>query len=185
MRSNFNTSERTAPIGPMRIIFWIIQALWLAAALSLGMGSARAETPDEPDLGKQQAVLGQAADVGTTGVGLLLGAAEANPLGLLTLGVKAVAYEKIKSSSPAEQPRLWGIYGAMGWGAAANNLCVIATIATGGGAAAFCPLLGLGAGLSSWSAGFKERDKATFAAICKEAQSQNPTLECVYTEPNG
>jgi|GEM_PF-4101798 len=42
---------------------------------------------------KSDAVYGQAADLTTTGVGLLLGAAEAKPLGLLTLGVKAMAYQ--------------------------------------------------------------------------------------------
>lgn len=66
------------------------------------------------DTGQSSAVLGQAADVGTTDAGLLLGAAEANPLGLVTLGIKAVAYQKIKNSPPVEQPRLWGMYGALG-----------------------------------------------------------------------
>ena len=122
--------------------------------------------------------------MGTTGVGLLLGAAETNPLGLLTLGIKAVAYQKIKDSPPVEQPRLWGMYGAMGWGAAANNLCVIAAIATGGAAAAVCPLIGLGAGMGSWSAGSEERDKATFAVMCEEARIKNPEMVCTYTGSN-
>jgi len=183
MESHSSSSDQTSTISPLRIVFWLLQALWLATALSLGMGSARAETPPPSDTGQQQAVLGQAADVGTTGVGLLLGAAEANPLGLLTLGLKAVAYQKIKASPAAEQPRLWSMYGAMGWGAAANNICIIATIATGGGAAVLCPLLGLGAGISNWNAGNEERDRATFAVLCKEAKSQNPTLQCTYSEP--
>jgi hypothetical protein len=68
--------------------------------------------------------------------------------------------------------------------AAANNLCVIAAIATGGGAAVLCPLIGLGAGMGSWSSGTDERDKATFAAICQEAKIKNPDMVCTYTGSN-
>jgi hypothetical protein len=97
------------------------------------------------------------------------------------------AYEcqKIKNSPPVEQPRLWGMYGALGWGAAANNLCVIATIATGGAGAVLCPLLGLGAGIGSWNAGTEERDRATFAAICDQAKIKNPDMVCIYNGSNG
>lgn len=175
-----NAPQRSSFIHPLRIVFWLIQATWLIAALSLGIGTARAETTTEAKSGERNALIGQAADIGTTGAGLLLGAAEANPLGLMTLGIKAVAYQKIKDSPPVDQPRLWGMYGALGWGAAANNLCVIATIATGGGAAVLCPLIGIGAGMSSWSSGTEERDRATFAAICSEAKVKNPTIVCVY-----
>lgn len=164
--------------------------LAMASAPTTSMATESAARSDEyasmapTDTGQSNAVMGQAADVGTTGAGLLLGAAEANPLGLVTLGIKAVAYQKIKSSPPVEQPRLWGMYGAMGWGAAANNLCVIAAIATGGGAAVLCPLLGLGAGMTSWNAGTEERNRATFAAICNEAKVKNPALVCIYNGSN-
>jgi hypothetical protein len=155
-----------------------------ACCTSLGLAHA-----DDSNLGaeaqtvvamKSNATYGQAADVATTGIGLLLGAAEANPLGLLTLGVKAMAYQKIKESPPVEQPRMWSMYGALGWGAAANNLCVIAAIATGGTAAIFCPLIGLGAGMGSWNADAKKRDEATFAAICQEEKVKNRDLVCIY-----
>ena len=177
-----------------RLRSWLI-----AAACCSALGLAHAETDIAPAADQtiamaetdhaaeleNNAVLGQTADVGTTGAGLLLGAAEANPLGIVTLGIKAIAYQKIKDSPPVDQPRMWGMYGALGWGAAANNLCVIASIATGGGAAVLCPLLGLGAGMSSWSAGSEERDRATFAVICKEAKQNNPDLVCVYNPPKG
>jgi hypothetical protein len=100
---------------------------------------------------QDQAVAAQVADLGTTGVGLMMGAAEANPLGVLTIGMKVVAYQKIKAAPPEEQPRLWSAYGAMGWGAAANNLCVIAAIASGGVGAALCPAIGLVAGFGVWN----------------------------------
>jgi hypothetical protein len=112
--------------------------LLLAGAACLAMGSARADEgpPQENQALQQQAVNGQWADVGTTGIGLAMGATEANPLGILTLGVKAYAYAQIKEAPLVEQPRMWSAYGAFGWGAAANNVCIIAAIASGGAAAA-------------------------------------------------
>lgn len=159
------------------------------SASPLAAPSSALETPatspsEHMESLQSNALYGQAADVGSTGIGLALGAAEANPLGILTLGVKAAAYQKIKNSPPVEQPRLWGMYGALGWGAAANNLCVIAAIATGGVGAAVCPLIGLGAGMGSWSANTEERNKATFAAMCQEAKLTNPNLVCVYNGSN-
>jgi hypothetical protein len=74
--------------------------------------------------GEQKAVAGQGADLGTTAVGLALGAAEANPLGIGLLGVKVLAYQHIKAAPSIEQPAMWSAFGALGWGAAANNVCV-------------------------------------------------------------
>jgi hypothetical protein len=164
---------------------WLRSGL-MAAACCASLGLAHAEERSTPAKAppvsaiESRAVDAQMADVATTGVGLLLGAAEANPLGLLTLGFKAIAHQNIKNSPTVEQPRLWSMYGALGWGAAANNLCVIAAIATGGGAAVLCPLIGLGAGIGSWNAKAEERDKATFGAICQEAKSKNPKMVCIY-----
>lgn len=157
-----------------------LQALLLAGAACLAAGQARADTTVAL---ADKAANGHWADVGSTGVGLAMGAAEANPLGLLTLGVKAVAYQQIKEAPPLEQPRMWSAYGAFGWGAAANNLCIIATIASGGGAAALCPLLGVAAGVGSWNSDEAQRDRATFDVMCEQARQQNPALQCVYTPP--
>lgn len=168
-------------VRKLRVGFWFIQALWLAGAISLGMSKAQAqEISPAPDAAQSHAMAGQAADLGTTGLGLLLGAAEANPLGLLSVGMKMLAYQQIKNAPAAEQPRLWAAYGAMGWGAAANNVCVIATIATGGAGALLCPMIGLATGLSLWKQGDAERDRTTFAAMCDQARSKNPDLMCTY-----
>ena len=167
---------------PTQIAMVSYNALTYDEASANTIASTVAAKPDAKL--EKQAVMGQTADVGTTAAGLLMGASEANPLGILTLGVKVVAYKHIKEAPPIEQPRMWGMYGAFGWGAAANNLCVIAAIATGGGAAVLCPLLGLGAGIGNWSANRAERDRATFAAICQQAQSRNPNMVCTYTEPS-
>jgi hypothetical protein len=79
-------SARVKSITPLRIIFWLIQALWLAAAVSLGVGTTRDEAPIHKDLGQAHAVIGSAVVapaagvVGTADKGLLLGAAQVNPL---------------------------------------------------------------------------------------------------------
>lgn len=153
----------------------------LSVALStLSLGSWAQESPKL----EQAAVSGQWADVGSTVAGLAMGAAESNPLGLLTLGAKALARQQIQEAPPTEQPGLWSAYGAMGWGAAANNLCVIAAVVTGGGSAALCPLLGVATGIGNWHQDREAREQATFAAVCKQAQQQNPALICRYTPPS-
>lgn len=143
-------------------------------ALLLCLGTAHA--------GEREAVEGQVADAFTTGAGLAMGATEANPLGLATLGVKALAARRISEQPAVDQPPLWSAFEALGWGAAANNLCVIAVITTGGGAAV-CPVLGFGAGLGFWQADAPARHRATFDAICADARAKNLDLVCIYTTP--
>lgn len=176
------SSTRIAPARTLRgISRWrqVSLALVAAAACTVG-GQARAE---EGAALENKAVSGQLADLGSTGIGLALGAAEANPLGLLTLGVKAYAYQQIKEAPAVEQPAMWSAYGAFGWGAAANNVCVIAAIASGGVAAALCPLIGLATGMTTWKGDESRRDRATFAAICEQQRQSNPALTCTYNSP--
>lgn len=153
-----------------------------AAAIFAMSGQARAE---EASALKDNAVAGQVADVSSTGLGLALGAAEANPLGILTLGVKAIAYKQIQEAPVTEQPAMWSAYGAFGWGATANNLCVIAAIATGGAAAALCPLIGVVAGVSVYNGDEDKRNRETFAAICQEQRRAKPYLVCEYRDSKG
>lgn len=100
---------------------------------------------------KEQAIAGQSADVATTAIGLALGAAEANPLGVLTLGVKLVAAHQIEQAPVEEQPALWKTYGAFGWGATANNICILLVMASGGVGGIICPFLGLAVGLGVYN----------------------------------
>lgn len=159
---------------------YLLSSVLLAAAACLAAGAARAEEVVELH---DKAVAGQVADVGSTAIGLAMGAAEANPLGILTLGVKAIAYQQIQEAPPTERPAMLSAYGAFGWGAAANNICVIAAIASGGAAAALCPLLGLATGVTTWNADEERRNRATFDAICEEQKQSNPALVCIYTPP--
>lgn len=181
----FNISaSRTAsasaqPVGAHRHLAHLLIA---AAALCAVSGQARAEESTEL---RDNAVAGQVADVSSTGLGLALGAAEANPLGILTLGVKAIAYKQIKEAPATEQPAMWSAYGAFGWGATANNLCVIAAIATGGAAAALCPLIGVVAGVTVYNGDEDKRNRETFAAICQEQRRTKPDLVCEYRDGKG
>jgi hypothetical protein len=173
-------STRTVP---SRSKWHLASLLLLGAAVSVFTGQARAE--DDPGALQSKAMAGQVADVGSTAVGLALGAAEANPLGILTLGVKAIAYQQIKEAPAAEQPAMWSAYGAFGWGAAANNVCVLAAIATGGAAAALCPLVGLVTGMTVYGGDEEKRNRDTFAAICEEQRQINPKITCEYRGSNG
>lgn len=141
------------------------KAIWVAASLSLACLTTQAT--------ERTAVAAHVADVVTTGAGLSLGAAEANPLGLALLGVKLATYQHIKAQPAEEQPHLWGVFGAFGWAAAANNLCVIAS----GGA---CLAVGALAGLLQWRQAEPERLQAQFAAVCERERLKTPALQCVW-----
>ncbi|MFP8781161.1 hypothetical protein [Hydrogenophaga sp. RWCD_12] len=180
---NFSASRTaSASVQPVGVRRHLAQLLLIAAACA-ATGQARAE--EEGSALRDNAVAGQVADVGSTGLGLALGAAEANPLGILTLGVKAIAYKQIKEAPATEQPAMWSAYGAFGWGATANNLCVIAAIATGGAAAALCPLIGVVAGVTVYNGDEDKRNRETFAAICQEQRRAKPDLVCEYRDGKG
>lgn len=179
-RNTSRTVSTQAPsIGESR---HLVHLLLITLATCAASGQVRAE---ESSALQNSAVAGQVADVGSTGLGLALGAAEANPLGILTLGVKAIAYKQIKEAPATEQPAMWSAYGAFGWGATANNVCVIAAIATGGAAAALCPLVGLFTGMTVYGGDEEKRNRETFAAICEQQRQANPKLACEFKGNNG
>jgi hypothetical protein len=157
----------------------------MRAALTLALCALLA-TPalaDELRDDRREAIASQAADLATTAAGLALGAVETNPLGVLLVIPKVIGYHRIKAAPVVEQPALWSAYQAFGWGAAANNACVIAAIASGGPAIVPCAALGAAVGALSWAwdAGRRERDE--FAEICAAAQADAPGLVCTYSQP--
>lgn len=151
--------------------------LLLAAALF----AAAPAMADELRNDRREAVASQAADLATTAAGLALGAVETNPLGVLLVVPKVVGFYRIKAAPVEEQPALWSAYQAFGWGAAANNVCVIAAIASGGPALVPCAVIGAAVGGASWAwdAGRRERDE--FDALCDSAKALNPATVCKYT----
>jgi hypothetical protein len=152
-----------------------------AALIALALLAAAPAHADDLRTDRREAVAAHAADLATTATGLALGAVETNPLGVLLIVPKVVAYHRIKAAPVAEQPTLWSAYQAFGWGAAANNVCVIAAIATGGPAIVPCMAVGAAVGALSWGwdAGRRERDE--FAEICEQQRQAHPALVCTYT----
>lgn len=110
-----------------------------------------------------------AADVASTGIGLALGAAEANPLGLLTIPGKLIALEYANSLPTGEREYALSAMGSLWTGAAANNVCVILAIVTGGAFAPFCIGVGLAVASAKWQAEANER---LFWAICADERSR-------------
>ena len=120
----------------------IIAALLLACSFGAWAQEVYPETP------RQHAVNGQVADVASTLVGLAVGASEANPLGILVLPIKFYSLRLADDMPPGEgQDQAYRTLAALGYGPAANTLCVILTIATGGSAAPACLLVGIATGL--------------------------------------
>lgn len=119
------------------------------------------------------------ADVATTGIGLALGAAEANPIGLATIPLKLVILDYAESLQDGEKQELQSAIASIWGGASANNLCVIAAIATGGTFAPACVLLGLVYGLTQWETSANERLFWKACQLEKERQN-NPALKCIY-----
>ena len=118
-----------------------------------------------------------AADVATTGIGLALGAAEANPLGLLTLPAKLAAIQHAESLPTGEREYALSAISSMWTGAAANNLCIVAAILTGGAFAPACLIVGAAVGMQRWDAGADER---LFWAVCADERTRNPRLTCEF-----
>jgi hypothetical protein len=97
----------------------------LLALLALFAGAAQAESPDTA--GSRIANMGIAADLGTTAVGLAMGAAEANPLGLATIPLKFIVKAQIEKIPEENQRReAMAQFTGVQFGAAAANLCTLA-----------------------------------------------------------
>lgn len=126
----------------------------------------------------QNALRGQLVDLASTGAGLAMGATEANPLGILAIFAKVVAHQKIKEAPYGDRPRLYNAYGAFGWGAAANNLCVIASIATGVPSIA-CPVVGVVGGVFSFLEDEElQKEAVASASHCEETRRARPDFSC-------
>lgn len=146
--------------------------MFRALVLSLLCVTAQAQTAE------QAAV----ADVATTGLGLALGAAEMNPVGVLTLPLKLIAIQQAEALPTGEREYALSAISSIWTGAAANNLCIIAAILTGGAFAPACLIVGTAVGMQRWEAGANER---LFWAICADEKTRNPSLTCTYNNRSG
>ena len=141
-------------------------ALLLAFCLTVHAGPA------------EQAQHSAAADVVTTGVGLALGAAEANPLGLALIPLKLIALDYAGRLPDGEKQTVQSAVGSFWLGAAANNICVIFSLLSGGTFAPLCAAAGVAVALQRWNAGADERE---FWALCARERVQNPKTTCEFT----
>lgn len=116
------------------------------------------------------AVAAHVTDMATTYVAISRGATELNPIGPNGLLIaKPIVYAWIKSQPKEDQPKIFSMMAAWGWGASINNLCVIAS----GG---LCALFGAIAGLISWKSGEAERE---YWELCKRVKHREPAdMEC-------
>jgi hypothetical protein len=95
---------------------------FLAALLLAGSAIAQSAAPMS-----DAANAGIAADLGTTALGLSLGAAEANPLGLALLPLKFLVKAQIDKIPEENQRReATAQFTGMQYGAAAANICTLA-----------------------------------------------------------
>jgi hypothetical protein len=142
-------------------------ALLLAFCLTVHAGPA------------EQAQQSAAADVVTTGVGLALGAAEANPLGLALIPLKLIALDYAAGLPDGEKQTAQHALSALWTGAASNNLCIIAILVTGGMMAPVCVAIGVVTAAHSWQSGSLERD---FWMVCASERQTNPKLQCNFKQ---
>lgn len=149
----------------------------VAALLAAALGCAHARSANDEALG------GAIADGLTTAVGLAAGAAELNPLGpILAIGMKVVVLNYAKGLPDTEQPAAYAAAASWWQGAAANNLCIAASVLSGGSFAPACVALGVAWGLKTWQDTEPEREFWQGCAMLRQ-YAQEPEMPCVYTPP--
>jgi hypothetical protein len=123
------------------------------------------------------------ADGLSTAVGLAAGAVELNPLGpILGMGMKAALFYYAKSLPDTERPAVYAKATAVWSGAAANNLCITASILTGGSFAPACLVIGAAWAMKTWQDTEHERLFWEGCAMLRQYANE-PSLECVYSAP--
>lgn len=144
----------------------MLKQLGAAALVSLAFASSA-------NAGEVDAYGGIAADAASTALALSApGIVEMNPLGWATVPLRILAVQYAKSLPEEEgKPMMQGI-NAAGWGAAANNLLVLA-----GASSVAAPIIGIAVGYALWKKGEPERE---FWAICAAQKKSNPQLKCTF-----
>lgn len=135
-----------------------------AAAFAAGAHAQQADGKD--------AYGGVAADVVSTAVGLSVpGIVELNPLAAISLPLRIMAIEHAKTLPREQAQPILDKTEAAGWGAAANNLLVLA------GAGSIAPVIGLAVGYAIWKSGEDERN---FWQACAVHRADNPNIKCEF-----
>jgi hypothetical protein len=118
------------------------------------------------------------ADVATTGLGLLAGAAEADPVGLALIPVKLALLAHTETLPDVERLHAQTTLSAFWNAAAVNNVCVLLVVMSAGAASLPCILLGAGYGLWGYTTAKADQMQAEFMAMCLDARRANPGMKC-------
>jgi hypothetical protein len=128
-------------------------------------------------VGRDRAVQAHQADIGSTVVGLALGAAEGNPLSLAVLPLKWLQMREIAAMPDAvSRAEAYMRVAAVTNGAVANNVCVIAAIAMMPPLGPLCPLVGVAWGVREYQASIEP--EALYAAFCEEWKKEREGNTC-------
>lgn len=128
----------------------------------------------------QPSTTAAALDVASTAAAIAIGAAEANPIGLVTIPLKAAAIAHADTLPEGERQAQHLDLATLWRAAAVNNACVIAAIATGGSFAPACLALAGASVVNDWLTTAEQRQ---FWAICAAERASNPRIRCMYTTP--
>jgi hypothetical protein len=147
----------------MRLIFALIASLWITGCAS-------------------QPYSAVAADAATTATGLSIAAdtagrkiIEGNPLGWWTVPIRIAIIEHAKTMPIEEGTPVLHMTSAVGWGAAANNLLVMA------GVGPFALAAGVMVAIGIWADGENERNFWENCATHRRLEPEKD-LTCVWTK---
>lgn len=121
---------------------------------------------------EQDAYTGVAVDAATSAAAIGAGGLEVNPLGFATIPLRIGVMEYAKTLPREESQPLMDAITASGWGAAANNLLVLA------GAGVVAPLFGIVVGYTIWEHGETEREFWRLCAI--HQQWEEKVVHCRF-----
>lgn len=119
-------------------------------------------------------------DTATTLSAIAIGASEANPVGLLAIPLKVAAIAHADSLPEGDRQAQHLMLSTLWRGAAINNLCVMASVVTGGSFAPACLIAGVVSVVKDY---LTTEEQRAFWAICSSKRALNPRLKCAYTTP--
>jgi len=165
--------------GSTARIFWRVSLARVALAGCMVAACSLTHAQSARD----KAVTGAVGDGVSTAAGMAAGAAEANPLGpVLAIGMKAVIVRYADTLPDTRQPSMYAMAASWWQGATVNNVCITASVVSGGAFAPACVALGIAWGLKTWTDTEHER---LFWEGCEMLRryAQEPELKCIYTPP--